>query len=75
MYMGAALSDTFAIKPISDVEAVISREFDAPRDLVFKAFTDPALIPQWWGPRSTTTIVDKMDGAGRWILAVRPQGG
>jgi len=61
MYMGAALSDTFAIKPISDVEAVISREFDAPRDLVFKAFTDPALIPQWWGPRSTMTIVDKMD--------------
>jgi uncharacterized protein YndB with AHSA1/START domain len=38
-----------------------TRVFDAPRELVFKALTDPKLIPQWWGPRSVTTIVDKMD--------------
>ena len=31
-------------------EIVITREFDAPRELVFKAVTDPKLIPQWWGP-------------------------
>jgi uncharacterized protein YndB with AHSA1/START domain len=40
---------------------VMTREFDAPRELVFKAFTDPALIPKWWGMRSETTIVDKME--------------
>jgi len=40
---------------------VITRIFDAPRELVFKAYTDPNLIPQWWGLRSSTTIVDKMD--------------
>lgn len=40
---------------------VITRVFDAPRTLVFKAFTDPTLIPKWWGPRSHTTTVDKMD--------------
>ena len=40
---------------------VITRDFNARRDLVFKAFTDPALIPQWWGPKIYTTIVDKMD--------------
>jgi uncharacterized protein YndB with AHSA1/START domain len=40
---------------------IMSRVFDAPRELVWKICTDPALIPQWWGPRSTTTIVDKMD--------------
>lgn len=40
---------------------VITRVFDAPRALVFKAHTDPHLIPKWWGPRSHTTRVDKMD--------------
>lgn len=42
-------------------ETITSREFNAPRDLVFKVMTDPTLIPQWWGPRSYTTTVDKMD--------------
>ena len=39
----------------------ITRIFDAPRQLVFKTYTDPKLIPQWWGPRYLTTTVDKMD--------------
>jgi uncharacterized protein YndB with AHSA1/START domain len=55
----------------SDTEILITREFDAPRDVVFKAMSDPALIPQWWGPRKYETIVDKMDvrpgGAWRFI--------
>lgn len=42
-------------------EILLLREFNAPRELVFKAFTDPALIPQWWGPRYLTTTVDQMD--------------
>ena len=42
-------------------EIIMSRVFDAPRELVFKTYTDPKLIPQWWGPRDYTTIVDKMD--------------
>lgn len=42
-------------------ELVITREFDAPRDLVFKVMTDPKLMPQWWGPRRLTTEVDRMD--------------
>ena len=50
-----------AISLPSDREILITRGFDAPRELVFRAHTDPALIPLWWGPRSTTTIVDKMD--------------
>lgn len=37
------------------------REFNAPRHLVFKAFTDPALVPQWWGPHEVTTTVDQME--------------
>lgn len=49
-------------------EITITREFDAPRELVFKAITDPKLVPQWWGPRYLTTVVDKMDvrPGGQW---------
>lgn len=42
-------------------EILMTREFDAPRDLVFKAFTDPTLVPRWWGPGYLTTVVDQMD--------------
>lgn len=58
-------------------EILVTREFDAPRDLVFKAMTDPKLIPQWWGPRYLTTTVDKMDvrPGGMWRFVQRdPQG-
>ncbi|QGQ99100.1 ATPase [Paenibacillus psychroresistens] len=42
-------------------EIVITRSFDAARELVFKAFTNPDSISEWWGPRSHTTSVDKME--------------
>ncbi len=52
-------------------EIVATRVFDAPRERVFKAHTDPKLIEQWWGPARYTTIVDTMDarpgGAWRFI--------
>lgn len=49
-------------------EILIIREFDAPRELVFKVITDPKLIPEWWGPRSLSTEVDKMEvrPGGQW---------
>ncbi len=40
---------------------VYEREFEARRDLVWEAFTDPDLIPRWWGPHGTTTTVVEMD--------------
>jgi uncharacterized protein YndB with AHSA1/START domain len=40
---------------------IITRTFDAPRELIFKAMTDPQMVPHWWGPRGMTTLVDKMD--------------
>lgn len=58
-------------------EIVMTRTFDAPRDLVFKTMTDPNLIPRWWGPRYLTTTVDEMDlrPGGRWRYLQRdPQG-
>src|SRR6266516_5481394 len=54
-------------------EILITSEFDAPRELVFKAFTDPQLIPQWWGPRNLSTEVDKLDlrPGGQWRFIKR----
>jgi uncharacterized protein YndB with AHSA1/START domain len=40
---------------------VISRVFDAPRDLVWKAFTEPERMKEWWGPKGFDTIAAKMD--------------
>jgi len=40
---------------------IITRVFEAPRELVFKVFTDPKLVSQWWGPKKYTTVVDKME--------------
>lgn len=61
----------------SDREVHIERIFDAPREKVFAAMTDPDLIPQWWGPRSTTATVDYMDArtGGRWRFLVKDSDG
>jgi len=42
-------------------EFVITRVFDAPRDLVWKAFTEPQRLKEWWGPKGVTVIESKMD--------------
>ena len=39
----------------------ITRVFDAPRELVWKAWTDPKYVMQWWGPKGFTAPVCKMD--------------
>jgi uncharacterized protein YndB with AHSA1/START domain len=43
------------------LEVTTSRVFDAPTELVWKVFTDPKHIPEWWGPRFLKTTVDRMD--------------
>ncbi len=53
-------STEFIVRPGTQ-EVMVTRVFDAPREVVFKTITDPNLIPRWWGPRNQTTIVDKMD--------------
>jgi uncharacterized protein YndB with AHSA1/START domain len=42
-------------------DLVFERTFDAPREQVWKALTDPQLVPRWWGPHGTTTRVVEMD--------------
>jgi uncharacterized protein YndB with AHSA1/START domain len=40
---------------------VMSRVFDAPRDLLWQCFTDPKRMQHWWGPKGFTVIASKMD--------------
>ena len=44
------------------------RTFDAPRERVWKALTDPELVPRWWGQHGSTTTVVEMDvrPGGKW---------
>src|SRR5882672_845748 len=50
----------------TDHEVIVTRVYDAPRELVFDAFTDPKHISNWWGPWGFTTTTHSMD--------VRPDG-
>ena len=54
--------------PPGEREIRVERVFDAPRERVFAVYTDPELIPQWWGPRQYETEVDYMEPrtGGRW---------
>jgi uncharacterized protein YndB with AHSA1/START domain len=47
---------------------IITREFDAPRELVFRAHTDPELLVQWLGPRDLATAIDRYEvrNGGDW---------
>ena len=49
-------------------DLVFERTFDAPRPAVWKAFTDPEIVPRWWGPHETDTEVLEMDvrPGGKW---------
>jgi len=49
-------------------DLVFERTFDAPREQVWKALTDPEIVPRWWGPHGTTTTVAEMDvrPGGKW---------
>lgn len=52
----------------SDREIVIAREYDAPRDLVWRAWTDTEHVGQWWGPEgfTTTTRSRELKPGGEW---------
>jgi uncharacterized protein YndB with AHSA1/START domain len=67
-----ASSDRLQVTTPSDREIVLSRVFDAPRRLVFDAWTKPELMVRWFGPRGWTMVVCEIDlrpgGAYRYVL-------
>jgi uncharacterized protein YndB with AHSA1/START domain len=62
---------------ISSRELVITRVFDAPRALVWKAWTDPEQVMRWWGPKDYTSPFCKIDLSvgGKYLFCMRsPEG-
>jgi uncharacterized protein YndB with AHSA1/START domain len=57
----------------SSREVVITRVFDAPRALVFKAWTNPEHLVRWWGPHGFTVLKCEMDSrvGGGWYIRMR----
>jgi uncharacterized protein YndB with AHSA1/START domain len=58
-------------------EIIITRKFDAPRELVFKAFTDPKLYIEWLGPRRLTMTLETFEpkNGGSWRYIQKDQDG
>ena len=54
---------------------VLERVFDAPREHVWKAWTDPKLLPRWYGPK-VETIVHRLDlnPGGLWLVEMKWSG-
>jgi uncharacterized protein YndB with AHSA1/START domain len=48
-------------RPPADSEVTITRFFDAPRALVWRCFTEPEHMKEWWGPQGSTIIASNMD--------------
>jgi uncharacterized protein YndB with AHSA1/START domain len=64
--------------PLNETERmVVTRIFDAPRELVWKAWTDPKYVMQWWGPKGCTAPVCKMDFrvGGKFLICMRTPDG
>jgi uncharacterized protein YndB with AHSA1/START domain len=72
-----ASSGTAVVTLPSDTEILITREFDAPRHLVYRAWTTPELVRRWWTARRGEMTVAEIDlrvgGAWRYVL-VTPDG-
>src|SRR5438874_11237093 len=66
--MAVTSSGTALVTLPTDTQILITREFDAPRHLVYKAWTTPELIKRWWaGDRGEGTIAEvELRVGGRW---------
>jgi uncharacterized protein YndB with AHSA1/START domain len=70
--MTALQSAPETASPTADREIVQTRTFDAPRELVFQAWTDPAHLPHWFGPNGFSVTMQEIDvrpgGMWRFIM-------
>lgn len=61
-----------AAEDTADREILTTRDFDAPRDLVFRAWTDPDHVGKWWGPNGFSTTTHEFDlrpgGVWRFVM-------
>jgi uncharacterized protein YndB with AHSA1/START domain len=77
MHMVARTGSATTFTTPSDREIVMTRVFEAPRHLVFEAWTRPEHVNSWWGPRTTTLPVCEIDlrPGGAWRYVVRDTDG
>ena len=75
--MTDSTSNQLKVSAPGEREILTERAFDAPRERVYAAYTDPELIVQWWGFRSSTIVVDRLDvrAGGDWRLIHRGDDG
>ena len=70
--MKAASSGTALVTLPSDTQVLITRDFNAPPHLVYKAYTTPELVRRWWsGRRGTMTVADidlRVGGTWRFVM-------
>ncbi|AFR06090.1 SRPBCC family protein [Nocardiopsis alba] len=71
------MSDLEVIAEPGRQDIVMTRTFDAPRDVVYRAMSDPELLTRWWGLDSTTTVIDRLDlrPGGSWRLVEKDRDG
>src|SRR5258708_37186676 len=64
---------TLQVATPTDREIVMTRVFDAPRNLVFDSFTKPELLKRWFGPRAWSLVVCEVDFkvGGKWRFGLR----
>jgi uncharacterized protein YndB with AHSA1/START domain len=70
--MAVASSGTAMVELPTDEQILITREFDAPKHLVYKAWTTPELVKRWWsGQRGEVTLAEidlRVGGAWRYVM-------
>ena len=70
--MAVASSGTAVVELPTDEQILITREFDAPKHLVFQAFTTPELVKRWWsGQNGKVTLAEidlRVGGAWRYVM-------
>ena len=68
-------SGTATVTLPTDDQILITREFDAPRHLVYRAWTTPELVKRWWsGGHGEVTIAEidlRVGGGWRWVMIAR----
>ncbi len=75
--MAATSSGTATVSLPTDDQIVITREFDAPKHLVYRAWTTPELVRRWWsGHRGVMTVAEiDLRVGGAWRYAMNAEGG
>jgi uncharacterized protein YndB with AHSA1/START domain len=70
-------SGTATVTLVEDTQILITREFDAPKHLVYKAWTTPELVKRWWsGQRGTVTLAEiDLRVGGMWRYVMTATGG